>query len=708
MLPGGNLRIKLTMMLEVYMKRTFLILSIGLLIGCGGNTETPSETSSEPVSAPQQTVFGDWGIDLTTMDKTVKPGDDFFRYMNGKWLDDNEIPADRSSYGVTLILHEKSQEQVKAIIEELGASENSKGSAEQKVGDYYKSWMNTETLNEKGIAPLKADLDRIAKIENTDQLTTEFGRMHYVFGNSPIGQGLGIDPRDPNKYMLDIALSGLGLPDKTYYLEENERFADIRPKYVAHIAEMLTFAGIDDAAEKATGIMALETAIATHQWDRVDRRDRDKTSNPTLLSDIKAYHADFNWNAYLDAGNIKGITEVNNRYPDTLAPLIKLINEQPLSVWKDYLTFHMISDNGGVLSEEIDAANFEFWGKVISGREAQLDRWKRGVSRVGARTGLGEAIGQIYVDRHFPPSSKTQMLELVENLRAAYGERIRDIDWMTEATRQEALTKLAAFRAKIGYPDNWLDLNSIQINKDDLFGNNRRIREFFENRDVKRLNEKTDKEEWLMTPQTVNAYYLPNFNEIAFPAAYLQAPNFDPAADPAVNYGAVGATIGHEMGHGFDDQGSKSDAYGVKRNWWTEVDRTKFDAKTQVLANQYSSYESVEGHFLNGNITLGENIGDLGGLEVAYHAYKLSLKGEEAPIIDGLTGDQRFFLSYAQQWRGMWRDELALRILTSGAHPPNRFRANGVVRNMDAWYEAFDVQPGDKLYLPKEERASIW
>lgn len=529
-----------------------------------------------------------------------------------------------------------------------------------------------------------------------------------LFGVSPIGQALGIDPRDPNKHLLVIYLSGLGLPDKSYYQDEAERFAEVRRKYVPHIAQMLNFAGIENADDKAQNVMELETAIAEYQWDRADRRDRDKTNNPTLLSDIKSQHPDFAWNTYLDAGRVEGITEINVSHPDTVAPLIALINEQPLQTWKDYLTFHMISNSGSILSEEIDAANFDFWGRVISGREAQLDRWKRGVSRVGARTGLGEAIGQIYVDRHFPAESKAQMLELVENVRAAYGERIRELDWMSEPTRKEALAKLAAFRAKIGYPDRWLDLNSIKIAKDDLYGNTRRIREFFEDRDMQRLNLPTDRDEWLMTPQTVNAYYLANFNEIVFPAAYLQPPNFDPAADPAANYGAIGATIGHEMGHGFDDQGSKSDAKGVKRNWWTDADRAKFEAKTKVLENQYSSYEPIEGHFIIGKNTLGENIGDLGGLEVAYRAYQLSLGGEEAPVIDGLTGDQRFFLAYAQSWRSEWRDELTLRILRTGAHPPGRYRANGVVRNMAAWYKAFDVQPGDKLYLPPEERASIW
>ncbi len=687
------------------MIRLTVLFSLALLTACTSPTGTQTEPEANTGATP---VFGDWGVDMSTMDKSVKPGDDFFRYMNGKWLDENDIPADRSSHGISLTLHEDSQEQVRAIIEELGAKDSPMGTPEQKVGDYYKSWMDVDTLNRKGIEPLRADLARIAAIENRAQLAAEFGRMHYVFGDAPIAQALGIDPRDPDKHLLVIYLSGLSLPDKSYYQDESERFAEVRRQFVPHIARMLEFADIDNAAEKAQNIMNLETAIAEYQWDRADRRDRDKTNNPTLLSTIKAEHPDFAWDVYLVAGNVEGITEINVSHPDTVAPLIKLINEKPLQTWKDYLSFKMISNSGSVLSEEIDAANFDFWGKVVSGRETQLDRWKRGVSRVGARTGLGEAIGQIYVDRHFPESSKTQMIELVENLRTAYAERIKELDWMSEPTRQEALRKLAAFRAKIGYPDRWLDLSSIEIKQDDLFGNTRRIRKFFEDRDMARLNQPTDRDEWLMTPQTVNAYYLANFNEIVFPAAYLQPPNFDPAADPAVNYGSIGATIGHEMGHGFDDQGSKSDANGVKRNWWTEADRAKFDAKTKVLADQYSSYEPIPGHFLNGRNTLGENIGDLGGLEVAYRAYQLSLKGKEAPIIDGLTGDQRFFLSYAQSWRGEWRDELTLRLLKTGAHPPNRFRANGVVRNMAAWYQAFDVKPGDKLYLPPEERASIW
>lgn len=692
-------------------RNLFLLAGLALLFACGDTaTSTDDATSSDatPTLEAAKPFFGTWGVDVANLDDSIAPGDDFFRYVNGKWLDENEIPADRSSFGLSLMLHETAQEQVRGIIEELGAKDSAKDTPEQKVGDYYASWMDTKTLNSKGIAPLKNDLERIASIKNTDELAAEFGRVHYVFGTTPIFQGLGIDSRDPDRYLLNIGLGGLGLPEKSYYQDKTEKFQTIRGQYRDHIAEMLGFAGIEDALSKADEVLALETEIASYQWDRADRRDRDKTNNPTPIVDLKAAHPDFDWNSYFEAGNIRDITEVNVNHPDTIRPLVNLINNEPLDVWKDYLTYNMIRNNGSVLSEAIDTANFDFWGGIINGQEAQLDRWKRGVSRVGGRNGLGESLGQIYVDRYFPPESKAQMIELVENMRAAYGERIRDLAWMTEPTKKEALEKLAAFRAKIGYPDQWLDLSPIVVAREDLFGNNRRIRQFFEDRDVARLNQMTDREEWFMTPQTVNAYYLANFNEIVFPAAFLQPPNFDPAADAAVNYGAIGATIGHEMGHGFDDQGSKSDAKGIKRNWWTDADRSEFEARTKVLGQQFSSYEPIEGYFIDGDFTMGENIGDLGGLEVAYRAYQLSLKGKPARVIDGYTGDQRFFLSFAHTWRSKRRDELALRLLKSGPHSPPKYRVNGVVRNMDAWYEAFDVKSDNALFIPKEQRASIW
>ena len=681
------------------MKLVHLLLPTCLILsGCDNKVSAPAD---EPRYQP-------WGVDLAARDLKVNPGDDFWSYANGQWAADNEIPPERSSHGIWLDLHERAEERVRGIIEELGAADSEPGSPEQKVGDYYASWMNTAKVDQLGMAPLRPDLDRIRAIRNTDGLAAEFGRQYFVSGASPFSAGLGINPKNPDEFKINVGLSGLGLPDRDYYLKDSERFVDTRDQYVKHIAQMLAFAGFDNTGRRAANILALETAIAELQWVRADRRDRDKTYNPVTVTELKQRHPAFNWAAFFNSHGMDFLQDLILNHPNTIRPLIRLVNQQPLETWKDYLSYHLVSGNAAILSTDIDAANFAFVGTVLRGQEEQLDRWKRGVARVGAQNGLGEALGQIYVNRYFPESSKAQMLELVENVRAAYRQRIEALEWMGEDTREEAFAKLAAFRPKIGYPDKWLDLSGISISAGDLFGNARRVREFFELRDVNRLKTGTDKEEWFMMPQTVNAYYVPNFNEIVFPAAILEAPFFDPNADPAVNYGAIGAVIGHEMGHGFDDQGSKYDADGIKRNWWTDRDRANFMARTQKLGEQYSSYEAVEGHFVDGSFTMGENIGDLGGVEVAYHAYRLSLNGGEAPVIDGVTGDQRFFMGYAQAWRSERRQESLLRLLTSDPHSPPKFRVNGVVRNVDAWYLAFNVTGEDELYLPPEDRVRIW
>lgn len=693
-------------------RNTYLLLACLLVIGCDSTTETKDEGAAgtpdtAAVTAPQP-HYTPWGVDLDSRELTVQPGDDFWKYANGRWAAENEIPADRTTHGVWLEVHERAEQRVRGIIEELAAVESEPGTSEQKVGDYYASWMNTERLDELGIAPLQADLDRIAAIESSDQLAAEFGHQYFISGASPFTAWLGINPKNPDQYNINVGLSGMGLPDRDYYLEDSERFIETRAEYQNHIAQLLGFAGIEDTEAAASDVVALETAIAELQWVRADRRDRDKTYNPIAVAELKEKHPDFDWQSFFESHQVSFIEEVNTNHPDTIGPLIDLIGGQPLETWKNYLTFHLIRGNAGILSTEIDDANFAFIGKVLRGQEEQLARWKRGVARVGAQQGLGEALGQIYVDRYFPETSKSQMLELVENVRAAYRERIQALEWMGEETREQALEKLAAFYPKIGYPDKWVDLSGIVIDEADLFGNARRIRAFFETRDVNKLKSPTDKEEWFMMPQTVNAYYLPNFNQIVFPAAILEPPFFDPAADPAVNYGAIGAIIGHEMGHGFDDQGSKYDATGVKRNWWTDQDRTNFTGRTERLGEQYDSYEAVEGHFVDGSFTMGENIGDLGGLEVAYRAYRMSLGGEEAPVIDGITGDMRFFMGYAQAWRTERRQEALLRQLKADPHSPPRFRVNGVVRNVDAWYDAFGVTEDNELYLPPEERVRIW
>ncbi len=694
-------------------EQTILLAVFALLLQSCDNTGQPGP-GTEITEAAEITIetktpaFGTWGVDLSARDETVKPGDDFFRYVNGTWLDNNEIPAERTSYGMGLIVHERAQKRVRDIIEELSAQSGAKGTPEQKVGDYYASWMDTQTVNKLGISPLRPDLDRIAAISELSGLTREFGRQYFIGGASPLSSGFGIDPDNPDKYNINIGLSGLGLPDRDYYLEKSDRFQKIRDAYLSHIAQMLDFAGMDQSSEMANSILELETRIAQLQWKRADRRDRDKTYNPSTVEALKESYPGYDWQLFLGAAGHGDLTELNVSHPDTIAPLIDLVNSTPLATWKAYLSYHMITNHAGLLAEDIDDADFEFWGRVVNGQEKKLERWKRGVSRVGAKTGLGEALGQIYVKRYFQESSKEQMEILVENLRKAYGQRIEALSWMGEATKVEALEKLAAFRAKIGYPNQWLDLNEITIDKAELFNNARTINRFFEEYDVARLKRPTDREEWFMMPQTVNAYYMPSFNEIVFPAAILSAPFFDPNADAAVNYGAIGAVIGHEMGHGFDDQGSKSDARGVKRNWWADGDRHAFEERTLKLAEQFNQYEAVPDNFVDGKFTMGENIGDLGGITVAFHAWQLSLDGKEAPVIDGLTGVQRFFLAYGQSWRTKVREEATLQRLKSDPHSPPKYRVNGVVRNVDEWYSAFNVQEGDALYLPPEERVSIW
>jgi putative endopeptidase len=697
-------------------RKTLLKLSVAasvLMTAACGNADTDSaesEASSEATAAVEapKPELGTWGVDLSTQDTNVKPGDDFNMYANGTWDANFEIPAQYSSYGAFTKLFERSEERIKSIIDELSANESAKGTLEQKVGDYYNSYMDVEKANALGIDPIREDIAYIDSIANVADLTVAFGRAGELALNAPIFGGIGIDRKNPDRFQVNVGFGGLGLPDRDYYLEDNERFNNIREAYKAHIAQMLGFADIADADAKADAIIALETKLAEKQWARADRRNRDKTYNPHTYTELKEKFTGFDWDAFFRAGGIEKLDDLNVSNPEPVMDAINIIKDTSLDTWKAYLTYHLISNRAGVLSEEIDAANFDFFGKTLRGQPEQRERWKRGVARVGGTNSLGFALAKIYVDRHFPPEAKAEMKDLVENLRTALGQRIDGLDWMGAETKVEARKKLASFFPKIGYPDQWIDLSGIEITPGDLVGNAKRVAKFFRDDQLARLNEKTDRTRWFMTPQTVNAYYNPSFNEIVFPAAILQAPFFDLGADPAVNYGGIGAVIGHEMGHGFDDQGSKSDFAGIQRNWWTDEDRANFDAKTKALAAQYNKYEPVEGTFVDGTFTLGENIGDLGGLSMAYHAYKLSLGGKEAPVIDGLTGDQRFFLAWAQVWQSKTRDEALVARMKSDPHAPNQYRINGVVRNMPEWYAAFDIKEGDALYLPPEERVSIW
>ncbi|WP_149982404.1 M13 family metallopeptidase [Pseudoalteromonas rhizosphaerae] len=688
------------------MKKTLIAATLAatFLTGCS----EPKTTQAQQPSTETQTAkaeLGSFGVDLTARNEAIKPGDDFFMYASGTWYDNYVMPADKTRYGAFAGLAERSEERVKAIIEEIAARKDL-NTEEKLVADFYNAYMDTDTLNKLGVSPIKPLLTEISNVSSTDDLTKLFGQSWLTGVNSPIGGGMWFNRLDPNKYEMSLGAGGLGLPDRSYYLEDSERFVKTRTAYVAHIADMLKFAGVDNTTERAEAILALETKIAQGQWPREKRRNRDLTLNQIERSELSSSYPDFNWDLYFEQTRYQ-VPQLNVSQPEPIKAMIALINQEDLAVWKDYLTYHALSSNAELLSEDVFNTNFAFYGKELNGQQEPRPRWKRAISQMSSTDSLGFAIGKVYVARYFPESSKQQMSALVENLRTALGERIDNLDWMGAETKVNARAKLAAFVPKIGYPDVWQSFDCLSISSNDLMGNIKNTREFFRAESAAKELQKTDRNRWGMTPQRVNAYYNSSFNEIVFPAAILQPPFFDPNADPAVNYGGIGAVIGHEMGHGFDDQGSKSDANGVQRNWWTDADRAAFDAKADQLAAQYSQYEPIPGNFVNGRNSLGENIGDVGGLAMAYHAYKLSLNGKEAPIIDGLTGDQRFFLAWAQVWKEKRTEQSMLNQLRGGTHAPGRFRAQAP-RNHDAWYKAFNVQPGDALYLPEDQRVRIW
>ncbi|WP_394131935.1 M13 family metallopeptidase [Shewanella maritima] len=689
------------------MKKSLIAIALAssFLSACGTSDVAQTQNETQQAVTSGKAELGSFGIDLSARNEAVKPGDDFFMYASGTWYDNFKMPADKTRYGAFNALAERSEKQVKEIIDDI-TSRSDLNAEEQLIADFYHAYMDVETINKLGLSPIKPTLDDINAIKSTDDLTKVFGQAWLTGASSPIAGGMWFNRLDPNKYEMSLGASGLGLPDRSYYLEESERFANIRTAYVEHIAEMLKYAGIEDGQARAKAIVDLETKIAQGQWPREKRRNRDLTLNQIARGDLAKSYPDFNWDLFIEQTGYQ-LPQVNMTQPEPINAMIALVNSEPLSVWQDYLTFHTISNNAGYLPEEVYNTNFAFFGKTLSGQEEPRPRWKRAVSEMSGTQSLGFAIGKVYVSRYFPETSKKQMAELVENLRTALGQRIDGLDWMGDETKVNARAKLAAFNPKIGYPDVWQGLDGLELTNKDLLGNIHNLRQFFHADSVAKELQKTDRNRWGMTPQRVNAYYNSSFNEIVFPAAILQPPFFDPNADPAVNYGGIGAVIGHEMGHGFDDQGSKSDANGIQRNWWTDQDRSAFEAKADMLAAQYSKYEPIPDNFVNGRNSLGENIGDVGGLAMAYHAYQLSLNGKEAPVIDGLTGDQRFFLAWAQVWKEKRTEQSMLSQLRAGTHAPGRYRALAP-RNHDAWYKAFDVKPGDKLYLPEDQRVRIW
>jgi len=646
------------------------------------------------------------GVILTNMDTLVKPGDDFAAFVNGAWIKRTEIPADKTSYGVWEMLQDKAQEDVKAIIEESAKGDFKKGSNEQKIGDLYDSYLDTKTRDSKGIEPLKPVFERIDAIKSTADLGAYMGWANRNGYTTPMAINVIEDFKDPTRYILYTWQGGIGLPDREYYFLSDEKSNALRDAYVKHMAKMMEIAGIADANAKSGRIMALETAIAAKHMKKEDTRNIAGLYNIYAVADLGQLAPSLDWKAFLDNAKIKGQDSLMVPQVEYTRALNGIITSTPVDTWKDYLKWAALNDAASQLSMALDKQNFEFYGKALYGQQEQRPMWRRGVDLVN--NNLGEIVGEVYVKKHFSPEAKKRMGTMVDNLLKAYEESIKTLDWMTEDTKKEALNKLKKFTPKIGYPDKWRDYSGLEIEKGDLFGNLHRSRIFEYDRQLGKLGKPVDRDEWMMTPQTVNAYYNPTLNEIVFPAAILQPPYFDLDAEDAVNYGGIGAVIGHEIGHGFDDQGSTFDGDGVMREWWTQQDRDAFKARTGALVNQYNEFKVFPDLNVNGAFTLGENIGDLGGLSIAYKAYKLSLNGKQSPILDGFSGEQRVFIGWAQAWLSKEREESLRNQVASDPHSPALFRINGTIRNIPEFYEAFDVKPGDALYLAPEKRVKIW
>ncbi|MFX1681500.1 M13 family metallopeptidase [Mitsuaria sp. CC2] len=659
------------------------------------------QLGSFAMAAPPQS-----GLDLKGYDKSVRPQDDLFRAANGHWLSTTEIPADKSSYGAFHLLADLSDKRARAIIEDLSKKKAKGGTVEQKIGDYYAAYMNTAAIDKAGLAPIKPLLDSIAAIQTREQLATWLGAQTGVV-DLPVPLGIEADYQDPTINRLQTWQGGLGLPDRDYYLKkDDERLGKARGAYVDYLQTLAKAAGIADPAGSAQRVLALEERLAQVQWDKVELRDPQKTYNPMTPAELAQKAPGFDWNAFFTAASLPGLDKLSASQPSYLTGAAKLLGEASLDDLKLYLTFRTLDANASTLPQVYRDAHFAFHGAALTGAKSQLPRWQQAVGNVNGA--LGEAVGEVYVKRHFPAADKARMVQLVNNLLASYKESIDKLSWMTPATKAQAQDKLSKYMVKIGYPDVWRDYGALEVKAGDPVGNNLRASVFEWKRQAAKASKPVDRREWLMTPQTVNAYYNPTLNEIVFPAAILQPPFYNTKADDAVNYGAIGAVIGHEISHGFDDQGSQFDGDGKLRNWWTDDDRKAFDAIGNKLVAQYEGYEPIAGKHLNGKLTLGENIADLSGLQIAYKAYLRSLGGKPAPVIDGYTGEQRFFMGWSQAWREKARDERKLQLLTIDPHSPPEFRANGAAVNHDGFHEAFKTKPGDKMFKSSEDRIRIW
>ena len=689
------------------MKKMLAVLVSSMLVSsCGNGDPHQAQVSAEPAEAAAPAAEKYSGVLLANMDTSVRPGDDFNAYVNGGWMATAKIAPDRASNTAGLAVHEQATEDVRVIIEESAGGDFPPGSDEQKVGNLYTSYMDMETRNALGVTPLDPDFQQIQALKDHTDLAVYMAEANKLGVSFPFTLSQYVDFKDPNSYMMYTYQGGLGLPDREYYFDESARGVEIREKYLAHVEKMFDLAGLEGGEQAAQMIMALETRMAAEQMKKEETRDMVKLYNKLPLEELPELMPDFAWTEYFETAGISQIDGLVVTQLDYMRALNDIITDTRMEDWKTYLTWAVLNSAAHLLSEDVDNQNFEFYSKTLNGIEQQLPRWKRAVANVNGS--LGEVVGRVYVGRHFPPEAKERMVELVDNLILAYEQSIKKLDWMGEETRAQALDKLSKFTPKIGYPDEWEDYSALDVYPDDLVGNMRRSALFNYDKNLARQGGPVDRGEWAMTPQTVNAYYNPPLNEIVFPAAILQPPFFDLNAEDAVNYGSIGAVIGHEIGHGFDDKGSTFDGDGVLRNWWTDEDRAEFDKRTARLVEQYSEFKLFEDLAVNGEFTLGENIGDLGGLSIALKAYEFSLDGKEAPVIDGYTGMQRVFIGYAQGWRGIQRDEALREQINTDPHSPRQYRVNGVVRNIPEFYEVFGVTEEDALYLPPTERVKIW
>jgi putative endopeptidase len=676
-------------------------LRLGAILLAGSLLTTPPAFGQNATGAaatagiqPQVVRYGSWGVDLSSRDVTVKPGDDFQRYASGAWMDANEIPADKSQNGVGSELNDRNQEQLRSIV--MSASK------ESQLGAFYASYMDEARLERLDSAPLKPDLDRIAAIQSKADFTRHMAQSFHDYGSTVFGLGVLPDPANPKINIAFVATAGMGLPDRDYYL--TDKYSTQRDAYRAYIQRTLEMIGTPDASAAADQVLAFETEIAKISWPQADLRDIDKLNNPMTLAQLRAYAPQFDWEGYLGEAKVLSPHMIVGDNTAVKA-MAGLYDRTPLETLKTWQRFKVADQASNYLSKRFVDSKFAYT-KTLTGAKELRPRWRRGIGEVDGR--LGELLGKTYVDRYFPAKSKTMMEDLVTNLKHAAAKRIQGNSWMEPATKKAALAKLAKMDVMVGYPDKFRDYSKLVMKPDDLYGNVKRSAAFEWDYQLEDLNKPVDRKKWAMSPATVDAYNGFLENKIVFPAGILQPPFFDPQADAAVNYGAAGAIIGHEIMHGFDDQGRKVDENGAVRDWWTKADAERFKKLTDELGKQYSSYEAAPGVFINGTLTMGENIGDMSGLEVAYEAYKMSLNGKAAPVIDGLTGDQRFFLAFAQAWRGKQRDDAIKTQVASDPHSPRRYRVIGPLRNLDAWYAAFGIGPDSKFYIAPDKRVRIW